>query len=67
MILVLWLVEVQYQLQNLSFGLEISHVLNPSNKDTLIHLAELMLNNHDELENLNKTESGNTNGTIVGA
>lgn len=35
-----------------------SGTINPSNKDTLIHLAECMLINLDELENLNKTEIG---------
>jgi predicted P-loop ATPase len=33
-----------------------SGTINPNNKDTLIHLAECMLINLDELENLNKTE-----------
>lgn len=65
MILVLWLVEVQYQLKNLSFGIEISHVLNHSNKDTLIHLAECMLINLDELENLNRTEIGSLKEIIT--
>lgn len=35
-----------------------SGTINPSNKDTLIHLAECMLINLDELENLNRTEIG---------
>lgn len=65
MILVLWLVEVQYQLKNLSFGMEISHVLNHSNKDTLIHLAECMLINLDELENLNRSEIGSLKEIIT--
>lgn len=35
-----------------------SGTINPNNKDTLIHLAECMLINLDELENLNRTEIG---------
>ncbi|WP_228464268.1 VapE domain-containing protein [Chryseobacterium indologenes] len=35
-----------------------SETINPNNKDTLIHLAECMLINLDELENLNRTEIG---------
>lgn len=35
-----------------------SGTINPGNKDTLIHLAECMLINLDELENLNRTEIG---------
>ena len=35
-----------------------SGIINPNNKDTLIHLAECMLINLDELENLNRTEIG---------
>lgn len=35
-----------------------SGAINPNNKDTLIHLAECMLINLDELENLNRTEIG---------
>ena len=35
-----------------------SGTINPSNKDTLIHLAECLLINLDELEHLNKTEIG---------
>lgn len=33
-----------------------SGTINPSNKDTLVHLSECMLINMDELENLNRTE-----------
>jgi len=35
-----------------------SGTINPNNKDTLIHLAECILINLDELENLNRTEIG---------
>ena len=35
-----------------------SGTINPNNKDTLIHLAECMLINMDELENMNRTEIG---------
>lgn len=35
-----------------------SGTINPNNKDTLIHLAECMLINLDELGNLNRTEIG---------
>lgn len=35
-----------------------SGTINPNNKDTLIHLAECMLINLDELVNLNRTEIG---------
>ena len=42
-----------------------SGTINPSNKDTLIHLAECMLINLDELENLNKTEIGSLKEIIT--
>lgn len=42
------------QLKNYLF----SGTINPNNKDTLIHLAECMLINLDELENLNRSEIG---------
>lgn len=42
-----------------------SGTINPSNKDTLIHLAECMLINLDELENLNKTEIGSLKELIT--
>jgi len=35
-----------------------SGTINPNNKDTLIHLAECMFINMDELENMNRTEIG---------
>ncbi len=35
-----------------------SVTIKPNNKDTLIHLAECMLINLDEIENLNLTEIG---------
>jgi len=35
-----------------------SGTINPNNKDTLVHLAECMLINMDELENMNRTEIG---------
>lgn len=35
-----------------------SGTINPNNKDTLIHLAECLLINLDELENLNRSEIG---------
>lgn len=35
-----------------------SVTIKPNNKDTLIHLAECMLINLDEIENLNRTEIG---------
>ncbi|MBY0066657.1 VapE domain-containing protein [Empedobacter falsenii] len=42
-----------------------SGTINPNNKDTLIHLAECMLINLDELENLNKTEIGSLKEIIT--
>lgn len=42
-----------------------SGTINPSNKDTLIHLAECMLINLDELENLNRTEIGSLKEIIT--
>ena len=42
-----------------------SGTINPNNKDTLIHLAECMLINLDELENLNKTEIGSLKELIT--
>lgn len=39
--------------------------INPNNKDTLIHLAECMLINLDELENLNRTEIGSLKELIT--
>lgn len=42
-----------------------SGTINPTNKDTLIHLAECMLINLDELENLNKTEIGSLKELIT--
>ena len=42
-----------------------SGTINPSNKDTLIHLAECMLINLDELENLNRTEIGSLKELIT--
>jgi hypothetical protein len=35
-----------------------SGTINPNNKDTLIHLAECMFINMDELENMNRSEIG---------
>ena len=42
-----------------------SGTINPNNKDTLIHLAECMLINLDELENLNRTEIGSLKELIT--
>lgn len=42
-----------------------SGTINPSNKDTLIHLAECMLINLDELENLNRSEIGSLKEIIT--
>lgn len=42
-----------------------SGTVNPNNKDTLIHLAECMLINLDELENLNRTEIGSLKELIT--
>lgn len=42
-----------------------SGTINPNNKDTLIHLAECMLINLDELENLNRTEMEHYKGLIT--
>lgn len=42
-----------------------SGTINPNNKDTLIHLAECMLINLDELENLNRTEIGSLKEIIT--
>lgn len=44
-----------------------SGTINPDNKDTLIHLAECMLINLDELENLNKSEIGSLKELITKA
>jgi predicted P-loop ATPase len=40
-------------------------IVNPSNKDTLVSLAENLLINLDELENLNKTELGSLKSLIT--
>lgn len=42
-----------------------SGTINPNNKDTLIHLAECMLINLDELENLNRSEIGSLKEIIT--
>ena len=42
-----------------------SGTINPNNKDTLLHLAECMLINLDELENLNRTEIGSLKELIT--
>jgi len=42
-----------------------SGTVNPNNKDTLINLAECMLINLDELENLNRTEIGSLKELIT--
>ncbi len=42
-----------------------SGTINPNNKDTLVHLAECMLINLDELENLNRTEIGSLKELIT--
>ena len=42
-----------------------SGTINPSNKDTLIQLAECFLINLDELENLNRTEIGSLKEIIT--
>ena len=42
-----------------------SGTVNPNNKDTLIHLAECILINLDELENLNRTEIGSLKELIT--
>lgn len=42
-----------------------SGTINPDNKDTLIQLAECMLINLDELENLNKSEIGSLKEIIT--
>ncbi|MBV6881894.1 VapE family protein [Epilithonimonas ginsengisoli] len=42
-----------------------SGTVNPNNKDTLIHLAECMLINLDEIENLNRTEIGSLKELIT--
>ncbi len=42
-----------------------SGTVNPNNKDTLIHLAECMLINLDELENVNRTEIGSLKELIT--
>lgn len=52
---------VPKQLKNYLF----SGTINPNNKDTLIHLAECMLINLDELENLNRSEIGSLKEIIT--
>jgi hypothetical protein len=42
-----------------------SGTINPNNKDTLVHLAECMLINLDELENLNRSEIGSLKEIIT--
>lgn len=42
-----------------------SGTINPNNKDTLIHLAECMLINLDELENLNRSKIGSLKEIIT--
>jgi|GEM_PF-1088624 predicted P-loop ATPase len=42
-----------------------SGTINPDNKDTLAHIAECLLINLDELENLNKTELGSLKDLIT--
>lgn len=42
-----------------------SGIINPDNKDTLIHLSECMLINLDELENLTKSEQGSIKEMIT--
>lgn len=52
---------IPHSLKNYLF----SGTINPNNKDTLIHLAECMLVNLDELENLNRTEIGSLKEIIT--
>lgn len=42
-----------------------SGVINPNNKDTLIHMSECLLINLDELESLNKSEIGDLKALIT--
>ena len=42
-----------------------SGLINPNNKDTLVHLSENLFINLDELENLNKTELGSLKSLIT--
>lgn len=46
-------------------GYLFSGIVNPSNKDTLVNLAENLIINLDELENLNKTELGSLKSLIT--